>query len=90
MSLPEIKVKVSVLAYEKRKPLTDISQLNNDAAYVTESQLQSELLEMREWVRQQFLGGPPTIYVDCGSVINRGLPIAQSFKGSLPADFSEE
>lgn len=56
MSLPEIKIKVSVLAYEKRKPLTALSQLSNDAGYVSADQLNSELLEMREWVKQQFLG----------------------------------
>ena len=56
MSLPEIKIKVSVLAYEKRKPLTALSQLNNDAGYVSTDQLDSELLKMREWVKQQFLG----------------------------------
>lgn len=110
MSLPEIKIKVSVLAYEKRKPLTALSQLNNDAGYVTTNQLSSELLEMREWVKQQFLGEvaplnqslhgitilqrkyakPPTNYVDCGSILNRGLPIARAFRGTLPADFLEE
>lgn len=110
MSLPEIKIKVSVLAYEKRKPLTALSQLNNDAGFVSSNQLQSELLEMREWVKQQFLGEPvplnqslhgittlqrkyaepPTNYVDCGSILNRGLPVARAFRGSLPADFLEE
>lgn len=110
MSLPEIKIKVSVLAYEKRKPLTALSQLNNDAGYVTTNQLSSELLEMREWVKQQFLGEvaplnqplhgitilqrkyaePLTNYVDCGSILNRGLPIARAFRGTLPADFLEE
>ena len=110
MSLPEIKIKVSVLAYEKRKPLTALSQLNNDAGYISADQLNSELLKMREWVKQQFLGEvaplnqplhgitilqrkyaePPTNYVDCGSILNRGLPIAQAFRGTLPADFLEE
>lgn len=110
MSLPEIKIKVSVLAYEKRKPLTALSQLNNDAGFVSSDQLQSQLLEMREWVKSQFLGEavpikqslhgitplqrkyaePPTNYVDCGSILNRGLPIARAFRGSLPADFLEE
>ena len=110
MTLPEIKIKVSVLAYEKRKPLTALSQLNNDAGYVTTNQLNSELLEMREWVKQQFLGEvaplnqplhgvtilqrkyaePPTNYVDCGSILNRGLPIARAFRGTFPADFLEE
>lgn len=110
MSLPEIKIKVSVLAYEKRKPLTALSQLNNDAGYVSADQLNSQLLEMREWVKQQFLGEvaplnqplhgitilqrkyaePPTNYLDCGSVLNRGLPIARAFRGTLPADFLEE
>lgn len=110
MSLPEIKIKVSVLAYEKRKPLTALSQLNNDAGYVSADQLNSELLEMREWVKQQFLGEvaplnqplhgitilqrkyaePPTDYVDCGSILNRGLPVTRAFRGTLPANFSEE
>lgn len=110
MSLPEIKIKVSVLAYEKRKPLTALSQLNNDAGYISADQLDSELLKMREWVKQQFLGEvaplnqplhgitilqrkyaePPTDYINCDSIINRGLPIARAFRGTLPADFSEE
>lgn len=56
MSLPEIKIKVSVLAYEKRRPVTAVSQLKNDAGYVSEDALQKELAGMRMWVRGQFLG----------------------------------
>lgn len=54
----QIKVSLTAKAYDKYSPPTNVSQLNNDAHYVTREELTAVIDELKDWIINYLFGNP--------------------------------
>lgn len=72
--MPEVRVKVDALAYERALVKTKLSQFEDDLDNVTQDELYSSTLYTQQWVRDYVTqqGYPSTaVNINCGDVLEQ-------------------